>query len=73
MVLIATRDEILMELQKMWGEQWAITLDIVGGRPDVFDMYPNGMNGVKGYIERSNNLVRILKGDADGNNSGDDR
>lgn len=50
----ATRDEILMELQKMWGEQWAITLDVVGGRPDVFDIYP------KGYIQRSNELVRAL-------------
>ena len=54
MVLVATRDEILMELQKMWGEQWAITLDIVGGRPDAFDIYP------KGYIKRSNELVRAL-------------
>lgn len=51
---MATRDEILMELQRMWGEQWAITLDIVGGKLDSFDLYP------KGYITRSNELIRAL-------------
>lgn len=47
-------DEIVDELKKLWGEEWELTLEMVGNNRDAWDRYPAG------YIQKSNELIRKL-------------